>query len=111
VGSQAAEPVLTRAGVISHVLPARTWTCAPFYSYFDRPDLAKLLAKQTFTFYPNLLLVEVRLTLYACGFEKMPQIDLLGPPLTRRKFFSVASMAAAAQRFEPEVFEIRLFLS
>jgi len=48
-------------------------------SYFDRPDLAKLLAKQTFTFYPNLLLVEVRLTLYACGFEKMPKIDVLGP--------------------------------
>lgn len=48
-------------------------------SYSDRPDLATLLAKQQFTFYRNLLLVQLRLTLHACEFDKMPEIDLLGP--------------------------------
>jgi len=45
----------------------------------DRADLAAELAKQRLVFYRNLLLVELRLTLDACGFERMPAIDLLGP--------------------------------
>jgi hypothetical protein len=48
-------------------------------SYSDRPDLATRLAQQKFVFYRNLLLVEVRLSLHACGFEKIPEIDLLRP--------------------------------
>jgi hypothetical protein len=57
----------------------RALALALAHSHVDRPDLAKLLAQQKFTFYRNLLQVELRLTLYACGFEKMPEIDLLGP--------------------------------
>ena len=45
----------------------------------DRPDLAAELARQRFTFYRNLLLVEGWLVLHACGFDRMPTIDLLQP--------------------------------
>ena len=47
------------------------------YSYADRPELATLLAKERFEFYRRMLLVEFRLTLHACGYEKMPEINLL----------------------------------
>ena len=48
------------------------------HSHADRPDLAAELARQRFVFYRNLLLVEFRLTLHACGVE-MPTIDLCAP--------------------------------
>ena len=48
-------------------------------SYSDRPDLAARLAKQKFVFYRNLLVVEVQFSLHACGFEKIPEINLLRP--------------------------------
>ena len=48
-------------------------------SRIDRPELAAELAKQKLTFYRNLLKVEFRLTLHACGVERMPVIDLLQP--------------------------------
>ena len=48
-------------------------------SHSDRPDLATFLTTQTLNFYRNLVLVEFCLTLHACGFEKMPQAELLRP--------------------------------
>jgi hypothetical protein len=49
------------------------------YSRSDRPDLVALLAQQRTTFYRNVMLVEIRLTLHAFGFERMPQLNLLEP--------------------------------
>ena len=48
-------------------------------SHVDRPELAGVLAKQKLTFYRNIVHVEFRLTLHACGIERMPTIDLLQP--------------------------------
>ena len=48
-------------------------------SRIDRPELAAELAKQKLIFYRNLLKVEFRLILHACGMERMPAIDLLQP--------------------------------
>jgi hypothetical protein len=48
-------------------------------SHVDRPELAAELAKQKLTFHRNLLRIEFRLTLHACGIERMPAIDLLQP--------------------------------
>jgi hypothetical protein len=48
-------------------------------SRIDRPELAAELARQKLTFYRNLLQVEFRLTVHACGMERMPAIDLLQP--------------------------------
>jgi hypothetical protein len=45
-------------------------------SYSDRPDLATFLTKQTIIFHRNLILVEIRLLLHACGVDAMPEIDL-----------------------------------
>jgi hypothetical protein len=45
----------------------------------DRSALAAELAKQRFVFYRNLLLLEFRLNLHACGFERVPAINLLQP--------------------------------
>ena len=45
----------------------------------DRPELAAELARQQLTFYRNLFQAEFRLTLHACGFNRMPVIDLLQP--------------------------------
>ena len=43
------------------------------------PDLAAELTKQRITFYRNVLKVENWLVLNACGFERMPAMDLLQP--------------------------------
>ena len=48
-------------------------------AHTDRPELAKELAHQKVTFYRGLLRVEFRLTLHACGIERMPDVDLLQP--------------------------------
>jgi hypothetical protein len=48
-------------------------------SRVDRPNLAGELAKQKMTFYRNLVKAEFRLMLNACGFDRMPAIDLVAP--------------------------------
>jgi len=62
----------------------------------DRPELAALLAKQKVTFYRNLVMVEFRLGLYACGVERMPVIDLLQPLEALQAQLNQLAMAGAA---------------
>ena len=52
---------------------------AVIQSSVDRSDLVAQLARQRVAFYRNLAVVEFRLALYACGFERMPAINLLQP--------------------------------
>jgi hypothetical protein len=63
----------------------------------DRPELTAELAKQRLVFYRNLVLVELRLTLDACGLERMPAIDLLGPlEILQSQLSQLAPSASAA---------------
>jgi hypothetical protein len=65
-------------------------------SRIDRPELAAELAKQKLTFYRNLLYVEFRLTLHACGIERMPTIDLLQPFEALQAQLRLLAVAGAA---------------
>ena len=48
-------------------------------SHVDRPELAAELARQRLAFHRNLMRAKFRLMLHACGFERMPAIELLQP--------------------------------
>jgi len=48
-------------------------------SPIDRPDLIAELAKQKVMFYRSLLVAETWLVLHACGFDRMPDVELLQP--------------------------------
>jgi hypothetical protein len=56
-----------------------TLKAAIMNSASDRPDLAGELARQRIEFYRALLGAEVRLALYAAGFNTTPSMDLLRP--------------------------------
>jgi hypothetical protein len=63
----------------------------------DRSDLVAELAKQRFAFYRNLMMVEFRLTMHACGFERMPAINLLQPmEILQSQLRQMAQAGAAA---------------
>jgi hypothetical protein len=66
-------------------------------SQVDRPDLAAEMARLKLTFYRNLLAVEFRLILHACGFERLPSVDLLQPfEALKSQLRQVAVSGAAA---------------
>ena len=66
------------------------------HSQVDRPDLAAHLAKQRFTFYRNLMMVEIRLALHTWGV-RMPAIDLLQPlEMLQAQLGMLAAAGAAA---------------
>lgn len=65
-------------------------------SRVDRPELATVLAKQKLTFYRNLLIVEFRLALNACGLEQMPTIDLFQPLEVLQSHLSQLAVVGAA---------------
>jgi hypothetical protein len=63
----------------------------------DRSDLVAQLARQRVTFYRNLMLVEFRLAMYACGFERMPAVNLLQPvEILQAQLRQLARAGAAA---------------
>ena len=63
----------------------------------DRSDLAAELAKQRVAFYRNLLVLEFRLNLHACGFDRVPAINLLQPmEILQAHLCQLAQAGAAA---------------
>lgn len=73
----------------------RTLNQVLFQSEVDRPDLAAEVTRQRITFYQNLLWAEVRLTLHACGADRMPELDLTAPLEALQNHLGALSIQAA----------------